>query len=265
MIELLRQLFTPNMSHEEKINRTREFLQILALKIMYDKNYLNNLAFVGDTALRLLFKLRRFSEDLDFSLINKKGYSFIKINSQLEREFKLYGLNVEAKIKLERTVQNTFLKFSGLLKELGLSTLDKQKLSIKIEVDANPPQGWHTETTLINKIYLVNLTHFDLPSLYASKLHACFFRKYIKGRDFYDLVWYIGKGIKPNFTLLNNAIKQTEGYALKLSAQNFNGFLLSKLEKINFREVKKDVERFLEDRNELKLLQFNIIRKTLTH
>jgi predicted nucleotidyltransferase component of viral defense system len=264
MIELLKQQFTPAMSNEEKINQTREFLQILALKIMYDKKYLNNLAFVGGTALRLLFNLRRFSEDLDFSLINKGGYNFIKINSQLEQELKLYGLNVETKVKLDRTVNNTFKKFSGLLKNLGLSSLDEQKLSIKIEVDANPPNGWNTETTLINKIYIINLVHFDLPSLYASKLHACFFRKYIKGRDYYDLVWYIGKKIKPNYMLLNNAIKQTEGYDLKLNSQNFNDFLLSKLAKINFTKIKKDVERFLEDRTELKFLEFDIIKRTLT-
>ena len=264
MIELLKQRFTPDMSNEEKINQTREFLQILALKIMYDKKYLNNLAFVGGTALRLLFNLRRFSEDLDFSLINKDGYNFIKINSQLERELKLHGLNVETKVKLDRTVNNTFLKFSGLLKNLGLSSLDEQKLSIKIEVDANPPNGWNTETTLINKIYIINLVHFDLPSLYASKLHACFFRKYIKGRDYYDLVWYIGKKIKPNYMLLNNAIKQTEGYDLKLNSQNFNDFLLSKLAKINFTKIKKDVERFLEDRTELKFLEFDIIKRMLT-
>jgi hypothetical protein len=162
------------------------------------------------------------------------------------------------------TVQNAFFRFKRLLKELGLSELDEQKLSIKVEVDANPPKGYHVSTTLINKSYLLNIAHFDLSSLYATKLHACFYRKYTKGRDFYDLIWYIGKGIKPNLTLLNNAIRQTEGYSLKLDEENFKPFLLKKLKGINFSMVKKDVERFLEDKNELRLLEFGIIKGAIS-
>jgi len=259
MIELLKKQFTADMSNEDKVNRVREFLQIAALKIMYDEGYLNKLAFVGGTALRLLYDLRRFSEDLDFSLVDKKGYLFSEINSRIERGLRLYGLNVETKVKEDKIVQNTFLKFNKLLKELGLSGLDEQKLSIKIEVDSNPPRGWRTETTLINKTYLINLLHFDLPSLYATKLHACFFRRYTKGRDFYDLVWYIGKKIKPNYSLLNNAIKQTEGRDLGLNEQNLKEFLLKALAKVDFDLVKRDVERFLEDKSELKLLNFDVL------
>lgn len=263
MIELLQQQFNPDMSNEEKINRLREFLQVVVLKIIYDKGYFEKLAFVGGTALRLLFNLRRFSEDLDFSLIDIKGYRFMEINSFIERELKLLGLNIETKVNEEKTVQNSFLKFKGLLKELQLSNLDEQKLSIKIEVDAEPPKGWHLETTLVNKVYLLNLVHFDLPSLYATKLHACFFRKYVKGRDFYDLAWYIGKKIRPNYTLLNNAIKQTENYSLNLNDSNFEKFLLEKLDKTDLKEIRRDVERFLEDKNELGLLSSDVLKKSL--
>ena len=264
MIELLKQQFSPNMPMEDKINRVREFLQILALKIIYDKGYFENLAFVGGTALRLLFNTKRFSEDLDFSLVNRMGYNFSEVNSKLEHEFKLYGVDIETKIKADKAVQNTFLKFSGLLKDLNISKLAQQKLSIKIEVDSNPPKGWNLQTTFVNKIYLLNLVHFDLPSLYAAKLHACFFRKYIKGRDFYDFIWYLGKKIRPNYLLLNNAIKQTEDRDLKLNDSNFNGFLLKKIEKVDFEAVIKDVERFLEDKNELRLLNLKTIRSALS-
>lgn len=263
MIELLRQQFTGGMPNEEKINKAREFLQIAALKIMYDKGYLQKVAFVGGTALRLLYDLRRFSEDLDFSLVDKKGYDFLEINKEIERGFRLYGLDVETKIKESKVVQSTFLRFIGLLKELGLSALNEQKLSIKIEIDSNPPKGWRTETTLVNKVYLVNLVHFDLPSLYATKLHACFFRRFTKGRDFYDLVWYITKKAKPNYTLLNNAIKQTEGRDPELNERNFKEFLLTKLSKIDFEAVKEDVERFLEDKTELRLLNLDTLRSNI--
>src|SRR3990167_9499264 len=155
MIELLRQQFTNDMTIEDKTNRAREFLQVLTLKIMHDKGLLQNLAFVGGSALRFLYGLSRFSEDLDFSLVAKKGHNFGNINTQLEREFKLHGLNVETKPKEEKTVQSTFLRFSGLLKDLGISPLSGQRLSIKIEIDTNPPKGWKLQSSLINKIYLV--------------------------------------------------------------------------------------------------------------
>jgi predicted nucleotidyltransferase component of viral defense system len=264
MIELLKQQFRVGMSGEDKINRVREFLQLTTLKIIYDKGYFHNLAFVGGTALRALFNLKRFSEDLDFSVINKKKYNFMQIVSDVEREFKLYGLNIEVKTKQDKTVQNSFLKFGSLLKNLGLSNLEEQKLSIKLEVDLNPPKGWNIENTLVSNVYMINIVHYDLSSLYATKLHACFFRKYTKGRDFYDLFWYMGKRIKPNLELLNNAIKQTEGYEPHLTEDNLNEFMLAKLRKIDFEKVRNDAERFLEDKGELKLLQFEVIKNTLT-
>lgn len=263
MIELLKGQFAPGMSTDDKINRAREFLQIAALKTIHDKDHFRNVAFVGGTALRILFDLRRFSEDLDFSLVNGKGYDFAKVNSDIERAFRLYGLSCETKVKETKTVQSSFLKFPGLLKSLGLSQLDEQKLSIKIEVDSNPPKGWGVESTIVNRYYLFSIAHFDLPSLYATKLHACFFRKYIKGRDLYDLVWYIGKKVEPNFVLLNNAIKQTEKEDPHINNGNFKQFIADKLGKIDFKTVRKDVERFLEDKGELKLLDADIIRKAL--
>jgi predicted nucleotidyltransferase component of viral defense system len=263
MIEVLKQQFTLNMSSEEKLNRVREFLQILCLKILHDKGYFNYIAFVGGTALRILHGLRRFSEDLDFSVIKKKGYAFLELISGLERELKLYNLKVETKNKSDKIVNNSFFKFPQLLNSLGISYLKSQKLSIRIEIDSNPPMGWDIQTTMINKTYIFPILHFDLPSLYATKLHACFFRKFIKGRDFYDLLWYLGKKVRPNFTLLNNAIKQTEGENLKLNEANFKKFVLQKLKEIDFTFVQHDVVRFLEDKKEIKLLNFDSMKSLL--
>jgi len=254
MIDLLKKQFKPDMPQEEKLNLTREFLQLAALKIIYDKGFFNNIAFVGGTCLRFLHNLRRFSEDLDFSLVNKDNYSFSALAKELKNGFRLYGLQVETKPKEDKTVQSAFIKFPGLLKELKLSDLDEQKLSIKIEVDANPPLGWVLVNTVINKVYLLNITHFDLASLFATKLHACFFRKFVKGRDFYDLVWYLGRKTQPNYTLLNNAIEQTEHKYPGINKDNFKKFIAEELDKIDFTQVKKDVEQLVEDREELKLL-----------
>ena len=155
------------------------------------------------------------------------------------------------------------LKFPNLMRRLGISNLSGQKLSIRLEIDSKPPAGWEVENTVINKVYLLNVTHLSLSSLYATKLHACFFRKYAKGRDFYDLVWYLGKRVTPNYTLLNNAVKQTQSRDLKLSPKNIADFLLKRLSKVDFSIIKKDVERFLEDKSELALLNQKTISKAI--
>ena len=99
MIELLKQQFNPEMSVEEKINRVREALQLGALKIIYDRGYFDSVAFVGGTALRFLQGLKRFSEDLDFSLIHGKKYKFSALVPEIEKGFKLQGLQIETKLK----------------------------------------------------------------------------------------------------------------------------------------------------------------------
>lgn len=256
MIEVLKQQFTPSMTAEEKINRTREFLQVMALKNLSDRDAFENIAFVGGTALRILYDIRRFSEDLDFSLVSAKDYDFMEINSGLVRYFKVNNLEVESKPKAEKTVHSAFLKFPGVLKELGLGA-EAQKLSIKLEVDSNPPKGWKLAGTTLNKTYIFSVRHFDLPSMLATKIHACFFRKYTKGRDFYDLVWYMGRKVSPNIELLNNAIEQTEGKKTGITKATLKDFMLGRLDKVDFAAAVKDVQRFIVDENELRVINKN--------
>lgn len=263
MIDVIKQQIIKEMSLQENLNRIREFLQIMILKIMYDKNFLNNLAFVGGTSLRIIFGLRRFSEDMDFSLINKKGYDFSTLNSFVIQGFALYGLRTETKANKVRNVHSLMLKFPELLRTIGLSNLSSQKISIRIEVDTNPPAGWNIENILVNKTYIFNVTYFDLASSFATKLHACFYRKFIKGRDFYDFIWYMSRRTKPNYLLLNNAIKQTQGNDPGIDERNFKDFLLENIVKVDFEQAKKDVERFLEDKAELKFFDLKTIQGTI--
>jgi predicted nucleotidyltransferase component of viral defense system len=263
MIDVLKRYIAQSDSAAAKTNKVREALQLSCLKIIQDKGYFGNIAFVGGTALRLLYGTRRFSEDLDFSLIEKKGYDFRKSAAAITREFGLLGLQAEGEPRAKKTVLSCMLKFPGVMKELGISAIEAQKLSIKLEVDSNPPPGWAAERSLINNIYMININHFDLPSLFATKLHACFFRDYIKGRDFYDLVWYLGKKIRPNYVLLNNAIEQTEGANPGLGDGTIGRFLLERIGRIDLAAARKDVERFLEDKSELNFIDKDIIAKSV--
>ena len=150
-IELLKEKFKNIVNIEEKANKVREYLQILSLKILFYHNFFNNFAFVGGTALRIIYDLRRFSEDLDFSLVNKKNYSFKNVTEILEKELNRYGLKIELARRENSTVNICMLKFAGLLSELKISSIKEQKLSIKIEVDTNPPIGGKTLLTPVNR------------------------------------------------------------------------------------------------------------------
>jgi len=260
MIEVIRQQFKENMSVNEKLNLTREFLQILLLKNLSEKGYFDHMAFVGGTSLRVLFDLKRFSEDLDFSVYQVKGFDLKKMDDDLRRVFALCNLPFESKTKTEGNVHYLLAKFTGLLKELGLAAVPQQKLSIKLEIDMNPPPGWGLADTIVNKTFLFRITHYDLASLCAGKLHACFFRRFTKGRDVYDLAWYLAKKQKPNLTLLNNAIRQTEDKDYGICEENFKEFLLGALKRIDFDAARKDVERFIEDKNEMALLNQKTIQ-----
>lgn len=264
MLDIIKKHLNDKMSIEEKTHLVREDLQIIILKILYDLGMFKIVAFVGGTALRVLFDLRRFSEDLDFSIIQKEGYDFNKLSQNLEHQLEKYGLKADFKENDQKIVQSIMLRFKDILPNLGLSPIKSQKLSIRLEIDTNPPAGWKTEISLINKMYTFTVVHYDIPSLYASKLCACFFRKYVKGRDFYDLVWYLGKKTTPNFQLLNNAIRQIDSQSGALiTSENFKEFLKTQLAKINFSNVRRDVERFLVDKEEVKILDKDIIMQLI--
>jgi predicted nucleotidyltransferase component of viral defense system len=259
MIELIEKTISDIPDHETKIHVTREYLQLLILKILYDRGYYKNLAFIGGTALRFLYGLHRFSEDLDFSLISRQGYNFDTLLKHITYDLEKSGLSLDIKKQLEPPVQSAMFRFKDILFQLGLSDIKSEKLSIKLEIDANPPKGWKTATVLVSTHFVFTVTSFDIPSLYALKLHACFYRKYTKGRDFYDLLWYLGRKETPNFKLMNNAIKQTEHKKIEVNSENFRAFLKEKLAKIDFGKARRDVARFIEDKNELKLIDKDTI------
>ena len=250
-----------NKSREENVHQVREFLQLVILRTINEINYFQYISFVGGTCLRFMYNLQRFSEDLDFSLIQKTGYRFDHLIKSIEFHLKKFGFNIEIKLSDQKTVQNAYFKFIDLLQQLELSRAKDERLSIRLEIDSNPPQGWKTEMSIINDFYIFPIWHFDLPSLFATKIHACLFRKFKKGRDFYDLVWYLSKKVTPNFGLLTNAIKQTEQKALQIDQENFKEFLHKNLEDVDYQLLRKDVEPFLVNKSEANLIHRDVIFK----
>lgn len=233
-----------------KRNIMREYLQAYALRVMRDHGVFRTTAFLGGTALRFLHDLPRFSEDLDFSLTDraKPAYTFVELIAKLKQEFVLAGYAVSVAYNDEKTVQSAFIKFDDLLFEAGLSPHKDQKFSIKIEIDTKPPAGAGYRTDIINKYFPVSFLSHDLSSLFAGKMNALLSRTYTKGRDFFDLGWYLSrfKGLAPNMTLLSNGLKQTGWSGAVVTENNWRDCLHEVVERAEWGKVRQDVENFLE-------------------
>lgn len=257
MKERLKDLIRASPGATEARNRVREYLQAEILGSLQRSGAMVPLAFQGGTALRFLYAIRRFSEDLDFALERpERGYDFRKILKAIQSDLTLEGYAVEAKVSDQRVVHNAFLRFPGLLTDLGLSPHANEMFSIKLEVDTRPPGGAVLMTTLVRRHLTLRLQHHDPASLLAGKLHAILQRPFPKGRDIYDLIWYLSDPgwPSPNLTLLNNALDQTGWSRGALTEDDWRGAIRERLEELDWTRIVADVRPFLESPSDVSLL-----------
>ncbi len=235
----------------------REYLQARILGSLQRAGAMMSIAFHGGTALRLLYGLPRFSEDLDFALEDpnrgftlRDGLRFIR--SELEAE----GYQVDLRVNDSNVVNSGWVRFPGLLHELGLSLHGEEALRVKIEVDTEPPAGAVLETTLVRRFVTLRLLHHDRSSLLAGKLHAVLQRSWTKGRDLFDLLWYLSDSgwPEPNLDLLNNALLQTGWDREHLSSENWRNVVRERLRELDWPRVVSDVRPFLEPGANIELL-----------
>lgn len=235
----------------------REYLQARVLESLQDGGMFLRWTFVGGTALRFLFAIPRFSEDLDFSLITPgEDSGFRAALTGVKRAFGREGYRVEVKVSDQKTVASAWLRFPGLPHELGLSPHASQTLSIKVEVDTKPPPGGRIETSVVRRHVTLHLCHYDKASLLAGKLHAILSRPWTKGRDLYDLVWYLADRTwpAPNLELLNAALAQTGWNGPVMTATNWWGELRQRMESLDWKQAQADVRPFLERERDIALV-----------
>lgn len=256
MKDYLLELVSRRDGFNSKLNCMREYLQAYILRSMQDQGVFRTTAFLGGTALRFLHDLPRFSEDLDFSLAKGKPLPFSKVLKKVNDELNLAGYKVAISYNEKKVVQHAFLKFEELMYQARISPLKSQKFSVKIEMDTKPPKGAGLETRVVNKYFPVSFLCYDLSSLFAGKIHALLSRKYTKGRDFFDLAWYLSKwkDLLPNFRLLDNALKQTGWEGEFPDRDNWRDFLQRIMEAADWNKVARDVESFLERPSDLDIL-----------
>jgi len=234
-------------SPADKLNILREYLQAFVMRSLHESEAYTCLSFVGGTALRFAFDLPRFSEDLNFSLEDPAGYKPIRWMEKLKRDMILAGFDTKLSWNDRKTVHSAWIKVAGLLKDVGLSAMANENLSVKLEIDSCPPAGAESVRTVINRHLMFAVRHHSLPSLMAGKVHALMTRKYAKGRDWYDLLWYLSRrpSTEPNLILLQNALDQTQG-AGAYRAMDWREMLSEKAQVMDFSQLLQDVEPFLE-------------------
>lgn len=255
---------------EDKKNAIKEIIQELVLCGLSRGGFFKEAAFYGGTALRVFYGLDRFSEDLDFSLVSENpSFDLTKYFSYIENETKSLGLNfsVTEKIKtFDSNIKSAFLK--GNTKEHiltfyeetnDLNIINKEEvIKIKFEVDINPPFGatYETKFSLLPSPYQVKL--YDMSSLFAGKIHACLCRNWrtrVKGRDFYDYVFFLTMGAKVNLINLKAKLVQSEYIPedYNLTIENLRTLLNERFNNIDFEQAREDVYPFIKDKSKLDL------------
>ncbi len=242
-------------SKQEELNALKEIYQEIALAGLARSNFFKLAAFQGGTALRIVHQLKRFSEDLDFVLIKpSESFQWQPYLKAVELEFKSFGVTLEIKDRADAkgAIKTAFLKEDSFARILELTydrlPSDEQKITIKLEIDTIPPEGSDFENVFLTYPYPFSILIQDLPSLFASKCHALLCRKYEKGRDWFDFLWYLNKKTHVNYSLLRSALYQSGPYKGKEIPNNkkwFHEQFEKKIASMDWVAARRDVENFL--------------------
>lgn len=247
------------------VNALKEIIQEIALLGLWRSKFFEHAAFYGGTALRILYGLDRFSEDLDFSLLHPhKTFKLSPYLKAVGEELEAMGFDVtleERKKSVETPIESAFIK-AGTREHLikiqvpeAVSGRFPQNASmaIKLEVDTDPPGDFLTEAKTLLLPIPFSVNTFQQPDLFAGKLHAVLMRQWktrVKGRDYYDFVWYIARKIPVRLKHLEARLRQSGGWTSKspLTQKSLQGFLREKFAQLDVAAAKKDVEPFLKDK-----------------
>lgn len=240
----------------------REIMQEVALAGLQRAGFFEKAAFYGGTALRIFYGLNRFSEDLDFSLLETNpDFSFEPYFSSIIDEFEALGMKVsirEKKKTNQNNIDSAFLKSETVWKELILDGIIPQAgvqvspgIKIKLEVDRKPPLGFETEEKLLLRPFSFYVKCFKISSLFAGKMHALLFRKWgkrVKGRDWYDLEWYIKKGVPLDLHHFLLRAQDTGDWTTPAITQHqLTELLKARIDAVSFDNIRADIVRFIPD------------------
>ncbi len=248
----------------DSLRALREIMQEIALLGLWRGKFFEKAAFYGGTALRVLYGLDRFSEDLDFSLLKKNdSLALADYSGALKRELASFGFVVEIESRPKPSgaaVQSAFLKADTRTQMISVE-FDRdliqqiprnQVLKIRLEVDTDPPPGFSTETRYLLRPVPFAVRTFGLSDLFAGKMHAVLCREWksrVKGRDWYDLVWFAAYHPELHLAHLEQRMRQTGHWTgpSALTEADFRSLLAARIEKVDIDQIRREVEPFVKD------------------
>lgn len=266
--------------HDEQVHALREILQEVALLGLWRSKFFEHAAFYGGTALRILHGLDRFSEDMDFSLLRPSSdFTLADYGGALAREVNSFGFNVvfeERQKRHDSAIESAFLKANtyqqmiaievgeGLLRD----THPFEKLKIRLEVDTAPPPGFDTETRHLLRPIPFAVRVYALPDLFAGKLHAVLCRKWktrVKGRDWYDLVWYAGRYPQVRLKHLEMRMRQSGDYDADgpVTLEVLRSHLRNAIESLDVEQARREVAPFARDQRALEIWSRDFFRDVI--
>lgn len=239
----------------EEEHAIREITQEVALAALGRTDFFKHAIFQGGTCLRIFYGLNRFSEDMDF-ILNKtnKNFTLQPHLQAVSDELNAYGYDIEIadRSSVDTTVRKAFLKDDSLGKVLKLQYSDRsgplRKIRIKFEIDTNPPSVSGMEIKYVDFPFISSVSIQDKPSLFAGKLHALLCREYVKGRDWYDFLWYTSQDIGINYDFLSSALSQQgpwENENIRVDLKWCLEHLEKKVSSVDWAEAREDVRRFV--------------------
>jgi predicted nucleotidyltransferase component of viral defense system len=255
-------------THDDYTNALREIIQEVALLGLWRSKFFEHAAFYGGTALRVLYGLDRYSEDLDFSLLKtNNSFSLGMYGESLKREISSFGFQVdfEQRRKERQTaIESAFLKANTYRQLIAIEAKEELlhdlhpagNLKIKLEVDTDPPGGFETETEYMLNPIPFSVRAYSLPDLFAGKLHAILCRRWksrVKGRDWYDLVWYVSRYPEARLSHLEARMRQSRDYSEEapLSAEILNEFLHKAVADLDVEKARTEVSPFVRSQHSL--------------
>ena len=260
IIEQMLKKYDPQ-SETELINALKEIFQEITLLGLYRGGFFDKAVFYGGTSLRILYGLERFSEDLDFSLLEKnKDFNIEKYFPSVVNEFEALGIEISLNKKSKSSdtnIESAFLKNDTSIHTLnieakGLENIHSgRKIKIKLEVDTNPPLKFQTESKTLLLPMTFNVRTMTLPNLYAGKMHALLFRSWktrVKGRDWFDFEWYVKNNTPLNLEHLCQRMKESGNFDKEiLTKEEFAELLRNKIDTLDIEQAINEVKGFVKD------------------
>lgn len=267
VIEEMLKSYSPQ-SKSDYEGAIQEIMQEITLMGLWRAKFFERAAFYGGTSLRILYGLDRFSEDLDFSLLRPDPhFNLSPFLNAVEEELQISGLKVTVDHRIQhptKTIQSAFLKTGtletfiriGLDEQLKKHVQSNEVIKLKIEVDVDPPPQFDTEIRYLTRPFPFSVRSYALGDLFAGKMHALLCRPYkvrVKGRDWYDFIWYVSKKCHLNLTHLEMRMRQSGHYekTIPLSPQRFLAFMEEKIMKLDLRAAQEDIKRFIRSPREV--------------